>query len=74
MMQPNEMKTTRKGKLDLTQTELAARLGLHTRTICAYEAGEMVIPPAIVLAMRALVREKKDDEARRAEAALAAMQ
>lgn len=73
-MQPNEMKTTRKGILDITQAQLGERLGLNTRTICGYEAGEMKIPPAVVLAMRTLVREKKDQQAEASAHSLAAQQ
>ena len=49
-----ELRKIRRGKLDLTQAELAVKLGLSTRTISEYENRPEAIPPAIALAVQAL--------------------
>ena len=50
----SELRKIRRGKLDLTQAELAVKLGLSTRTISEYENRTEAIPPAIALAVQAL--------------------
>lgn len=52
-MSPEEYKALR-GKLSLTQAELAARLGITRKTINRREAGEATITTEAELAIRSL--------------------
>ncbi len=42
--------------LDLTQTQLAAELGLQANTVSRYETGEMTVPKAVELALETIER------------------
>jgi transcriptional regulator with XRE-family HTH domain len=49
-----ELRRLRRGTLDLTQEELAAKLKLSARTISAYENEEQPIPFTVELALQRL--------------------
>lgn len=53
---PTEFRSLRES-LDLTQDELASRLGRHRRTVLRWESGETTPSIATVLVLRQLVRE-----------------
>jgi DNA-binding transcriptional regulator YiaG len=46
-----------RGKLELSQTELAIELGVTLRTVARWERGEFPIPRVTELALRNLFRE-----------------
>jgi transcriptional regulator with XRE-family HTH domain len=52
-MTGDQMRAWRK-RLDLHQAEAAARLGLSSRSIQLYEAGEQPVPRSVALACAAL--------------------
>ena len=56
-MTPAELTQARE-ELGLTMAELAARLGVHERTIRRHEKGEWPIPPERVLAVKWLLHEQ----------------
>jgi len=45
--------------LDMTQEQLAKRLGINRITIIRYESGESPIPKSVELAVRAIEAEEK---------------
>ena len=49
-MTGDELKSIRLG-LHMTQVALAARLGVHSVTLCRWECGHVEIPRAIALAV-----------------------
>lgn len=58
-MTPDAMRAAR-NRLQLTQTGLAERLGLHIRTIAGYERGQNPIPRHIELAIETLETRDAD--------------
>lgn len=56
-MTPAELRTTRK-RLGLTQAEIAASLGLCTRTIIRYEMGQAAIPRQFELALQGYLSQE----------------
>lgn len=60
-----DFRMLRRGRLDMTQGELAGELGITSRTISAYESGEAPIPYSMALAIECLVlrREKEKQSA-----------
>lgn len=53
-MNGKQLRQARRGKLNMTQSELAEKLGLCTRTISDYENRSEDVPSAIALAVQAL--------------------
>ena len=56
-MTPEEIKAARE-RLGLTQTELAAQLGVAQSRVAVWETGKHAAPPFLALALRALLFEE----------------
>lgn len=57
-MTPKEIKARREA-LSLSQTDLAEALGVHKRTVAAWEQGRQKIPAYLALAFETLERKAK---------------
>jgi DNA-binding transcriptional regulator YiaG len=53
---PDELKRRREA-LRLSQSELAEALGIHKRTVAAWEQGRQKMPPFLALALESLGRK-----------------
>lgn len=49
--------------LDMTQAEIAKELDVSGNTISRYETGDLPVPKTVELAVEALERRRKDQEA-----------
>jgi DNA-binding XRE family transcriptional regulator len=65
-MTGKEMKIAR-AHLEMSQTDLAATLGIAPNTVSRYEVGSMEIPKAIVLAVDGLLCRQSEQERSKAE-------
>lgn len=57
-MKPEELKARREA-LDLSQNDLAQVLGVHKRTVAAWEQGRQKIPEYLDLALQTLERKAR---------------
>lgn len=61
-----ELKAWRQ-RLDLTQTQLAERLGYHRTIVWRWESGDRPVPPWMELALRSIERDLADEQRPRSE-------
>ena len=57
-MDADEMKAAR-ARLDLTQAQLAAELGVHAMTVSKWETGQRGIPEPVARLIQRLVTERR---------------
>jgi len=55
---PDEFLRLVRGRLEMTQAELARKLGIARGSLCRYEIGESSIPPAMMEAIKRIASER----------------